>query len=127
MGLEFQQTNSEVSSKNFTGFSIRRSQQLEGSLPGVHTYIILVDDVGNEKVLIPRGKVGRTGNITPTAFDGLFQVFVYNVHRRFRHLKASSTIARLQIASMYAATSSYLPDSRSNKTGMHTAIELVRR
>ncbi len=55
------------------------------------------------------------------------QVHCYEVHGRFGHLVANSIPARLQLAALYAATSTLLPEPRSCMTGAQTALELVRQ
>ena len=55
------------------------------------------------------------------------QMHCYEVHPRFGHLQAPSIDeARLQLAALYAATSTLLPEPRSNLTGAQTAVQLVR-
>lgn len=54
------------------------------------------------------------------------QVFKYSVHGRFGYLTASCTTSRLQLASLYAASSTLLPEPRSQLTGAATAMQLVR-
>lgn len=51
----------------------------------------------------------------------------YEVHPRFRTLVAPSTPARLQLAALYAATGSLLPEPGSRMTGTQTALLLVRQ
>jgi hypothetical protein len=41
----------------------------------------------------------------------------YNVHERFRHLRADSIPARLHLAMLYAATSTLVPEPRMQATG----------
>ena len=55
------------------------------------------------------------------------QAHCYDVHGRFSNLVASDVPARLQLAALYAATSTLLPEPRSRMTGAQMAIELVRQ
>ena len=55
------------------------------------------------------------------------QVHRYEVHPRFGHLVASDVLSRLQLAAMYAATSTHLPEPVSKMTGAQMAAELVRQ
>lgn len=48
------------------------------------------------------------------------------MHGRFGYLQASSIHSRLQLAALYAATSSLLPEPASQQTGAETAMQLVR-
>jgi hypothetical protein len=54
------------------------------------------------------------------------QVFQYSVHGRFRYLTAPFTTSRLQLAALYAASSTLLPEPRSQLTGAATAMQLVK-
>ncbi len=49
------------------------------------------------------------------------------MHGRFQDLRAPSIPARLQLAALYAATSTLLPEPWSNKTGAQIAMQLVRQ
>jgi hypothetical protein len=55
------------------------------------------------------------------------QTHKHIIHPRFRHLQASSIEARLQLACLYAATSSLLPEPRSNMTGAQLAMQLINQ
>jgi Protein of unknown function (DUF3638) len=127
LGLEFIQKEHVVRSENFSRFVLSSQQTLEGTLPGVATYVILVDELGIEKVLIPDGVVSECGNVRRVLdwnYEG--SCHVYDVHPRFRHLCAKDTAGRLQLACMYAATSCLIAERRSKQTGAGIAIELVR-
>eukprot|EP00798_Chlamydomonas_sp_ICE-L_P016685 gene16685-22945_t len=60
------------------------------------------------------------------ATDASLKVHCYEVHPRFGHLVASSILSRLQLAALYSATSSLLPEPRSLMTGAQMAMRLVR-
>lgn len=49
------------------------------------------------------------------------------MHGRFGHLRASGTLPRLQLAALYAATGSLLPEPGSRCTGGQTAMALIRQ
>ncbi len=49
------------------------------------------------------------------------------MHGRFQDLRAPSIPTRLQLAALYAATSTLLPEPWSSKTGAQTAMQLVRQ
>lgn len=51
----------------------------------------------------------------------------YEVHQRFGHLQADAALPCLQLAALYAATSSLLPEPFSQLTGAQTAMQLVRQ
>lgn len=57
----------------------------------------------------------------------ILQFHTYELHGRFQYLQASSIESRLQLAALYAATSSLLPEPSSLQTGAETAMQLVRQ
>jgi hypothetical protein len=58
---------------------------------------------------------------------GWLQVHSYEVHPRLGHLCTGSIPARLQLAALYAATGSLLPEPGSQVTGAQIAMQLVRQ
>lgn len=56
----------------------------------------------------------------------ILQVFKYSVHGRFGSLISSCTTSRLQLAALYAASSTQLREPTSKLTGSQTAMQLVR-
>eukprot|EP00798_Chlamydomonas_sp_ICE-L_P025428 gene25428-11088_t len=58
------------------------------------------------------------------ATDASIKIHRYEVHPRFGHLAASSILSRLQLAALYSATSSLLPEPRSRMTGAQLAMRL---
>jgi hypothetical protein len=59
--------------------------------------------------------------------DPLAQAHAYEVHPRFGSLQASTDEARLQLAALYAATATRLPEPASQAAGAQIALDLVRR
>jgi hypothetical protein len=55
------------------------------------------------------------------------QVHCYEVHSRFGDLRATSVLARLQLAALYAATSTMLPEPLRRMTGAQMAMVLIRQ
>jgi hypothetical protein len=55
------------------------------------------------------------------------QAYLYEVHPRFHHLVAPDIPERLQLAALYAATSSLLPEPTSRLTGAQAALQLLRQ
>ncbi|KAG2441624.1 hypothetical protein HXX76_003244 [Chlamydomonas incerta] len=66
-------------------------------------------------------------SITMPVGAGRFTVHCYEVHGRFGHLRAPTRLARLQLAALYAATSTLLPEPGSRCTGAQMAMELLRQ
>mmetsp|Transcript_13081 Transcript_13081/g.38023 ORF Transcript_13081/g.38023 Transcript_13081/m.38023 type:complete len:815 (+) Transcript_13081:3697-6141(+) len=81
-------------------------------------------------IIVPRGPVTISmQQVTvqcPPASGDKCQVHKYEFHPRFGYLQASSKLARLQLAALYAATSSLLPEPLSGATGAQTALQLIR-
>ncbi|PRW58669.1 hypothetical protein C2E21_2704 [Chlorella sorokiniana] len=82
-------------------------------------------------VLLPVGRVvrGEEGvEIEHGAHSGdSVQTHILEVHPRFGHLCARSIPARLQLAALYAATGSLLPEPLSRLTGAQQAMALLRQ
>lgn len=55
------------------------------------------------------------------------QAHTYEVHARLGHLCSNEVPARLQLAALYAATGSLLPEPVSQLTGAQQAMQLVRQ
>jgi hypothetical protein len=55
------------------------------------------------------------------------QAYTYELHARFGHLCSNELPARLQLAALYAATGSLLPEPASQLTGAQQAMQLVRQ
>lgn len=134
-GLDFMVSeDGTLVSKSFSTFQLSSRQQLCDALHGFKQYLLL-ESGKRKKMLVPAGVVCRDDfkifiNIPQGCADEL-KFHSYNVHPRFNTLEASSgshaVLARLQLAALYAATSSLLPDSRSLRTGGEIAMELVRQ
>ncbi|GLC49187.1 thioredoxin-disulfide reductase [Pleodorina starrii] len=62
-----------------------------------------------------------------SASDARLKAHCYEVHGRFRHLRAASIPARLQLAALYAATGTLLPEPLSRATGGQMALQLLRQ
>ena len=119
------------------GYQLACDQQLEDTLPELTRYLVLVHEGDEETmVLVPRGKVVVRDGAAPRVWiecDGEeseqseLQVFSYTLHRRWGQLNAGGLSARLQLAAMYAATGTLVPDPRAGMTGSEKALELIRR
>ncbi|KAF5833854.1 hypothetical protein DUNSADRAFT_9691 [Dunaliella salina] len=121
------------------------------TLPGLQQYLVLQKGhsssaIGAHRadtlVLIPSGHVsldesssacggrGAAGPVTvhlPDSCSSKLQVHSYEVHGRFGDLRAPSIVARLQLAALYAATSTLLPEPASRCCGTHMAMQLLRQ
>ena len=130
--LEFELSNDDgiIRSLNYSGYTLSKDQNLGDTLPMFDEYIILEN--GNKiKVLIPEGIVHLANNkvqIQRSEENGsTLRHRMYDVHQRFRYLKATSVGARLQLAALYAATGTLLPEPRLGITGGEAAMNLVRQ
>lgn len=118
------------------GFELACAQQLGDTLPDLTRYLILCREGEDTRVLVPRGTVEGKSSATPrvqircrgeASESAELEVFCYTVHGRWNQLVPGGISARLQLASMYAATSTLLPDVRAGMTGSEKAMALVRR
>ncbi|GLC35571.1 thioredoxin-disulfide reductase [Pleodorina starrii] len=73
------------------------------------------------------GSVGEVRVRVSNASDASLKAHCYEVHGRFRHLRAASIPARLQLAALYAATGTLLPEPLSRATGGQMALQLLRQ
>lgn len=121
--LSFEQSLSNVRSREFNGFRLRENQVLGDTLPSVQSYLVLRRiGVNQEKVLIPSGKV-----VIPTELDASVGYHVYTIHSRLRNLMAAERLGRLHLAGLYASSANYLPGKRTKKPGAVNATTLVRQ
>ena len=72
-------------------------------------------------MLVPDGQVCKQAGIVCVALSkksaAELRSHTYEVCSRFGHLKASTIEARLQLAALYTATASLLPEPRAKMTG----------
>ncbi|MEW5310745.1 MAG: hypothetical protein WDW38_002512 [Sanguina aurantia] len=123
--------------------------QVMYTLPGFEEYLLLqrIPDSGvvvgsrraDSLVLAAVGPVQRCNKDVPghagpavtvdvdRSSSAALKVHCYEVHSRFGHLRASDILPRLQLAALYAATGTLLPEPRSCLTGAQTAMQLVRQ
>ena len=124
----------ELSCREYSCYCLRSCQQFNDTLLGFQRYLILYHkEHGNEKVIVPHGKVayvGEEGNVsvvTDEASNACLKVHTFDVHPRFRTLIATSIPARIHLADLYAACSTLLPEPRMKMCGSEVAMQLIRR
>eukprot|EP00198_Chlamydomonas_reinhardtii_P008814 XP_001698151.1 predicted protein [Chlamydomonas reinhardtii] len=138
----------QLLSRNYTGYRLRQVQQLAErcktgggatgaatyTLPEFRQYLVLeriprpsVAPVGAQRaevlVLVPAGVVASrvwdaNGDGSAAGVEALVRITLP---------ACSSSRARLQLAALYAATSTLLPEPGSRCTGAQTAMELLRQ
>lgn len=156
-GLEFQMRGSSLVSLDYAGYQLSPCQQLvkltgisgksnDYTLAGFQQYLILlrnpehsiISSHGNRRadrlVLVPSGPVVpdfknlREAKVQLSASSGTaIKVNAIEVHGRFGDLRATSIPARLQLAEIYAATGTLLPEPSSRMVGGHMAMRLLRQ
>ena len=118
------------------GYQLACAQQLEDTLPELTRYLVLVRGDEETMILVPRGQVVVREGTAPRVWiecddeaseQSELRAFSYMLHRRWRQPDAVGLSARLQLAAMFAATSTSVPDPRAGMTGSERALELVRR
>lgn len=134
-GLEFELTEEGIlKSNSFSSFSLRGSQNFDDTLMLFSGYLIL-ESQGMRKVLIPAGQVQKEKGIVSIkgsdSVEARRRFHIYTVHSRFGTIQSVggklSIEGRLQLAALYAATSTALPEKRIGQTGSEHAIELLRQ
>ncbi len=132
--LSFELKGGALHSQNFLGFAMSKQQQMNDALYNFQQYLVL-DSAGAEcKIVVPTGTVqsGGAGHNAVVvcgdeACEAVRSYHHYNVHSRFGTLEATCIEARLQLAALYSATGSELPEKRSRRTGGEVSMELVRQ
>eukprot|EP00884_Botryococcus_braunii_P022386 jgi/Botrbrau1/8831/Bobra.0335s0018.1 len=139
-----QQLVGESRSSTLPSLKISRSSEDAPSytLPDFHQYLVLErrsslpassrSRRAELLLLMPAGRVHRdkTGNVmvaVPAEADAVIKTHLYEVHARFGHPAATNILARLQLAALYAATSSLLAEPVNCMTGAQIALRLVRQ
>lgn len=125
---------------NYRGYVLDTNQKLHNpiALPESTRYLVLKPVVDNEetKVIVPKGEVIVREKKEPLVWihcpdedkiSASLATYCYTVHPRWKVLRASNISARLQLASMFAATGTLLHDPSVRMCGSEMAMEFVRR
>ena len=133
-GISFELVEGALHSRDFLGFALAQEQQLPDALHGLQQYLILEKSEGDQvlsKMIFPMGVVTAvSANVVivgRTECDAPRKLHACDICPRFGTIKAPSIEARLQLAALYAATGTEVPEKRSQQTGGEMAIELVRQ
>ncbi|RHY49731.1 hypothetical protein DYB34_006572 [Aphanomyces astaci] len=135
-GLTFEGHTVNPRSLEFTEFHLATTQQLDFTLPFFEHYLVLerlVECPGqpSTKLLVPNGMVVvRNGMVTvqqTDACDAALSYFTYDFAPHSNQLSANSIVGRLQLAAIFAASSSSVPDPHLNMTGSEMALILLRQ
>ncbi|KAF0709830.1 hypothetical protein As57867_005726, partial [Aphanomyces stellatus] len=124
-------------SVDYSGYHLASSQQLHTTLPFFQHYLVLectAPSPGQPDciLLVPQGSVVVKDNgfvqiQTTNAFDATLGCWAHAFSSHSNQLGATCVAARLQLAAIFAASSSCLPDPDTNMTGSETALNLVRQ
>jgi hypothetical protein len=130
-------------SENFRGCFLSEQQILPDTLHGFQQYLVLESCTsGGTQVVVPAGEIrknsqSRSGGGARVSVDGSSRcdaarkALVFHIHPRFGSLDVAAgphaVEARLQLAALYAATDSEVPERRSRRTGGEVAMELLRQ
>lgn len=128
--------HSAIACDTFAGFDLCRSQQLrreEGGCLEYFSQYIVLQQRGTvfRKIVIPQGEVTicpKTSNVSIVGgkmCTDRREWHSFDIHPRFGRLVAAGTPGRLQIAAVFAASSSLLP-MWSGYTGFEIAMQLIR-
>ncbi|TMW55333.1 hypothetical protein Poli38472_013224 [Pythium oligandrum] len=123
-------------SKDFSGYVLAPSQQLNDSFSRFCQHLVLQDATNDStrahyRVLVPFGQIllGDDGNATvklPNSCSGQFRVSVFDMHPRLNVLETESIESRLQLANIYAASGNFLPSKSLSMTGGEAALVVLR-
>jgi len=111
-------------------------QQFDDRLVGFSQYLILENSAGLAvtKVVVPSGSVKLESNLEVVVAgsnlcDVERQTCVFEVHPRFGTLESppGAKDSRLQLAAIYAACGTELPEKQSSRTGGEVSLELLRQ
>ncbi len=115
------------------------ARNTSGGGPAGAVRVVVSDECG-EEIKVRAGAGAATCNsilcaaISPTAdvcvccaSSSVPQAHRYEVHGRFSHLRTSGVEARLQLAALYAASGTLLPDPATHLTGGQQALQLLRQ
>jgi Protein of unknown function (DUF3638) len=124
--------NGRVESLDHKGFYLAQSQRLVGTLRNFDEYLVMENDVGDVRVLIPTNLVRMVYgcDVVKTHSDDRScskrKCYVYIVNPRLRILEGSDIAAQLHLAALYAATATALPEPRTGRTRDEIAVKIVR-
>jgi hypothetical protein len=127
-----------LQSKNFRGHSLAPARLLTDAMHGFERYLVLAPTKASSGALrlliLPEGGIiahssGRISVQAFVAFDAPRRFYVFEVHPRLGSIEArggpDAIATRLQLANIYLATSTQLPEERSKQTGGEVAMQLL--
>ena len=126
----------KLRSRNYVGWHLAPCQSLRDELLGYDKYLVLHQECDDNtfrcKVIIPAGTVVKlpSGDVIieiSAECDAALQHHAYDIHPRLKSLESTGVEARLQLAALYAATSSLVPERGSLLTGAEKAVDLIRQ
>ena len=129
---------SGVQCLNHRGYELATDQQFSDTLAEFTRYLVLTPRTKGEatRIIVPQGRVVVREDTTPLVTVECVgevksntdqDVHCYEVHPRWKGLQADGVSSRLQLAALYAASGTLLPEPRSRMSGSEKALELVRR
>ncbi|KAJ1618864.1 hypothetical protein T492DRAFT_916482 [Pavlovales sp. CCMP2436] len=138
--LEFELRRGAFHSVDHRGYELTPVQQLADLLAGFSAYLLLrcsapraAEVIGRPRlrILVNRAQVCADGCGVATAPQLLPAAWLrcntFDVHSCFGTLVAPDVASRLQLAALYAATGTLLPEQCAGMTGAEHAVELVRQ
>ncbi len=135
--LAFEYRNMRFVCCEFKGLVLSTAQTLKDLVPNFRRYLVLENTRTGaiEKIIIPNGEVISLGEYddcgscdiqVDNRYSAKLSWFQYDLHQRLGYLECRDIESRLQLAALYAATHSYLPETSSQKTGLEECVRLVR-
>ncbi|KAJ8606838.1 hypothetical protein CTAYLR_009177 [Chrysophaeum taylorii] len=140
-GVSFEvDDDSKIHSKTYEGYFLSIDQQISCTMGTFTQYLVLEKSSSSSsssfselllKVLVPCGEVVKTDSAVSIredeTCDDKRRYHAYDVHPRFKELQAPTVESRYQLAAIFAATATRVPEASSKLTGAEMAVQLARR
>eukprot|EP00761_Pharyngomonas_kirbyi_P010924 gb/GECH01010947.1/.p1 GENE.gb/GECH01010947.1/~~gb/GECH01010947.1/.p1 ORF type:complete len:2826 (+),score=484.10 gb/GECH01010947.1/:1-8478(+) len=141
-GLTFEKIGNKLNSKQHKGYHLPEAQQFCDSLREFTEYLVLERSTNDYEscmhaqtaILVPKGRVRVDSNNSKNIFiegrqecDASREYHKYEIHSHLGFFTASNIGARLQLAAIYAAVSTGIPEPQTKITAEESAMDLVRQ
>eukprot|EP00761_Pharyngomonas_kirbyi_P006952 gb/GECH01006961.1/.p1 GENE.gb/GECH01006961.1/~~gb/GECH01006961.1/.p1 ORF type:complete len:2802 (+),score=553.19 gb/GECH01006961.1/:1-8406(+) len=138
--LQFRKSGNQISSKQHKGYHLALDQQMTDSLREFTQYLVLEKKTEDYEscmhakrvILIPKGTVETHQDSivfiqADERHDARREYYKYELHSHLNVFQASNTAARLQLAAIYSACSTGIPEPCPRITAIESSMHLVRQ
>ena len=130
-GLSFIIHKGRVESLEYRDYFLSENQQFNSMLPFFKHYLLLENDYGSLKMIVPDGDLSlKEGGCRIELSGDLFAkigTFTYNFHECLNLFVSNSILSRLHPASIFAFAGNLMPDAFLKMTGAEAALSMVRQ